>query len=293
MSSKLYDTLTAGQCRQAEALYHLVMQKAAPPWGLCLALPEPGERLSDSFYGLSFSEGRLASFLSVFCPDGKVAEISGFTHPSLRRRGHFSALLGPALKRLKSRFGSPEVVYQCLTRDPDAEAFIKAKGLSFLRGECLMEAERTGASHGAETKTGPGAGGLAKAAISFRAAGTAERPLLLSLHKKAFGESPEGFIDTVLSDQDSLSRVILADGEPAGLFHLTKSGGALFYLCGFGILPGFRGRGLAKAALSRILADCPAGGRLFLQVSTENAPAFSLYQSMGFLTVNRQDYYGL
>ena len=36
MSSKLYDTLTAGQCRQAEALYHLVMQKAAPPWGLCL-----------------------------------------------------------------------------------------------------------------------------------------------------------------------------------------------------------------------------------------------------------------
>ena len=64
----------------------------------------------------------------------------------------------------------------------------------------------------------------------------------------------------------------------------AQSGGALFYLCGFGILPGFRGQGLAKAALSRILADCPAGGRLFLQVSTENAPAFSLYQSMGFLT---------
>ncbi len=279
MTCTICGTLTASQCMEIQALYTLSTKKAVPPGSLCLVLPEPSAQEEDSFYGLCRLDGKLVSFLSVFCPDGKEAEISGFTHPEFQNRGYFSSLLSLAEKEISLRFGSPSLVYQCLTGDPGSGALCRSLGLSLCRSECLMEAQKPVSLHPA-------------ASVTLKTAGCKDRSLLFRLHKEAFGEDPQGFLDTLLADPASVSYLILKDGVPAGLFHLSAYGeDPIFYLCGFGILPSFRRRGLAKAALSELMTACLARGRLILQVSSSNGPAFRLYRSMGFQITDRQDYY--
>ena len=60
---------------------------------------------------------------------------------------------------------------------------------------------------------------------------------------------------------------------------------------GFGILPEFRRKGYARAALRALYGRLASGSRLLLQVSTENFPAFRLYESEGFQIHSRLDYF--
>ena len=281
MVLSVYDSLTEEQCRRITALYTLCTKEEGC-YVLGLVLPEPGWAEEDSFYLLCEEKGQPASFLSVFCPDLETAEVSGFTAPAFRRRGYFSALLAAAEREIDERFGTVRLLYQCLTGDQDTEGFCKKRGLRFSYGECMMEYNAAG------RRTAPS---LHDKGFSLRPASSGDRELLISLHRSVFPDTEaEAYMDTVLADEATDSFLILSEGTPAGLFHLTTSG-AVSYFMGLGILPAFRGKGLAKAALREVFSMLPPKGRLLLQVSTSNGPAFQLYTSMGFSVFSRLDYY--
>ena len=91
MSVFLYNTLNERQRRQIKGLHDRCLS-AVPASSalLSLVLPEEGEVYEDTFYLTFEANGKLLSFLSVFCPDGDTVEISGFTDPAERHRGYFS-----------------------------------------------------------------------------------------------------------------------------------------------------------------------------------------------------------
>ncbi len=280
MVISVYDSLTEEQCRRITAL-HALCTRLENRYVLGLVLPEPDTAEEDSFYLLCEEQGQTVSFLSVFCPDGETAEDSGVSAPSFRRLGLCSSLLKTAREEIAFRFGTPRLLYQCLTGDPDTEKFCADRGLSFSYGEQLMEYPSSG------RRTTP----LRDDGFSLRPAGPSDRKILISLHRVIFQDREAGaYIDTVLADEATGSFLILREGVPAGLFHLT-SGETAFYFMGLGILPAFRNQGLAKAALREAISMTPPGCRLFLQVSTANTAACRLYETMGFSVFSRMDYY--
>lgn len=103
MSVFLYNTLNDRQCRQIKGLHdHCLSAVPASSALLSLVLPEEGEVYEDTFYLTFEANGKLLSFLSVFCPDGDTVEISGFTDPAERHRGYFPDCYPLQKKRRKN-----------------------------------------------------------------------------------------------------------------------------------------------------------------------------------------------
>ncbi|QNM05451.1 GNAT family N-acetyltransferase [Qiania dongpingensis] len=297
----LCNSLNELQCCQVTAL-HTICSEAAPvtspagnassknPIVLSLVLPEPNAEDEDTFFLLFYMEEVLVSFLSVFCPDRKTAEVSGFTHPLHRKKGYFSLLLQAARTETKIRFGNVSFLYQCLSCDPDTTSFCMRRNLKLSHSECMMAAEI------------PAAGAAAAPSVQLSLSGRDNREQLISLHMQAFDADrffTESYIDTILEDPDTTSYILLpapsfqkSQEEPLGLLHLTlDKNGRAAYLMGFGILPCFRRKGYGTKTLSALFQILPPGCLLLLQVSTSNLPAFYLYKSCGFLIQSRLDYY--
>ena len=84
------------------------------------------------------------------------------------------------------------------------------------------------------------------------------------------------------------------DREPIGTLNVQNLGGEA-YIYGFVVRPEQRGRGYGKEILARAIADIVAQRPqpIFLEVETENDPAFGLYRSFGFEVTTTYDYYRL
>jgi ribosomal protein S18 acetylase RimI-like enzyme len=65
------------------------------------------------------------------------------------------------------------------------------------------------------------------------------------------------------------------------------------YLSNIAILPAFRGRGLGRAAVEFLLAECQEADTIDLVTHPENAAALNLYGSLGFkVACRKDDYFG-
>ena len=292
MQSHIYHHLSQAALCQIEALHAACQKKASGPSALGLVLPEADTEEEDCFYALYYIENALVSFLSCFCPDGRTAEISGFTAPEFRNRGLFSILLKEAKKETKKRFGNVAFLFQCLSSESDTVSFCKSRRLTFSHSECIMKWN--------PKKESPGA--LSSSAFStslIRLVPSRERKTFLLLHQKVFDVSPAlsaDYMDMAFHDRETISYLICQNNDTVGLFHLTfsqgsKNPGQSVYLMGFGILPEHRQKGLAKAALKAVVSLLPKHSQLFLQVSTLNTAAFCLYETSGFQVSSRLDYF--
>nr|MDP9106671.1 GNAT family N-acetyltransferase [Candidatus Eremiobacteraeota bacterium] len=83
------------------------------------------------------------------------------------------------------------------------------------------------------------------------------------------------------------SRRWTVDGALSGVVLLAFRGERA-WIGGFGVVPEFRGRGLARSYLGETLAIARASGAnsLELEVLTHNAPAVRLYERAGFATID-------
>ena len=81
---------------------------------------------------------------------------------------------------------------------------------------------------------------------------------------------------------------------PIGTLNVQNLGGEA-YIYGFVVRQEQRGRGYGKEILARTIADILAERPqpVFLEVETENDPAFGLYRSFGFEVITTYDYYRL
>lgn len=289
MSDYIHDTLNQYQCEQVSSLHNICTEQAYiyAPSVLCLVLPRPDFYEEDTFYGLYYIEETLISFLSVFCPDGKTAEISGFTHPLYQNHGYFSVLLTEAKKEILKRFGNAALLYQGFSNHPGTDAFCHSHNLKLSYSECIMEKK---ISSEPSSRTFPeGHTALFKADKSMK-------EKMIALHQASFHSDfsfAESYIDTILKDTKTASYLISSNTDKnIGLFHLTmEKGGQAAYFMGLGILPAFRRKGYAKAAMEFVFKILPENCSLCLQVSTSNRAAFCLYQSLGFQITSALDYF--
>lgn len=77
----------------------------------------------------------------------------------------------------------------------------------------------------------------------------------------------------------------------AGISRLGRSKPYEYEVHTIGVDPDFQGQGIGRQLLAKIL-DFSSGGTVFLEVRTDNEPAITLYESVGFVTIGvRKRYY--
>ena len=91
------------------------------------------------------------------------------------------------------------------------------------------------------------------------------------------------FMVTSFDDDLDSSRVLLVDGEPAGICKLAIRADR-GWIGGLGVAAAHRGKGLGEALMREVIADAGARGlrEVWLEVLTPNAPAIALYEKLGF-----------
>ena len=130
-----------------------------------------------------------------------------------------------------------------------------------------------------------------------RDATAADIPILVELMREFYAEADyaldEGWAEasfSALLEDDALGRVwvVYCDSQPAGYVVLTvrfamEYGGLDGYIDDLFIRPDYRGRGLGRAALDALVAECGRRGVLALhvEVGRDNEVAQTLYRSYG------------
>lgn len=78
-------------------------------------------------------------------------------------------------------------------------------------------------------------------------------------------------------------------GEVVGTASYSRKEDRSVYINGLAVDPDFRGRGLGRKALAKILEQVRDADRVWLVVHPENISAMKLYESFGFKTVERRE----
>ncbi len=235
------------------------------------------------FYTASYRR-TLAGVLSLFIPTGSEAELSVFVHPNWRRKGICSELCRRASSVLLD-YGIRSLLIVANEKSQAAKEVISRRKAAYLYTEYSMEYIGPASEGGGE--------------VTAVAGEEEDFEKLVSLNMRVFSE-PEAHARIIVGKSLSSARrtpyMLRYGGEVIGIGTLSHHAEhRTIGLYGYGLLPQYRGRGLAKAALkslireARAVSSCPIG----LEVDSTNSPAYDLYRSVGFTAVTAYEYYRL
>ncbi|MCL2323609.1 MAG: GNAT family N-acetyltransferase [Oscillospiraceae bacterium] len=90
------------------------------------------------------------------------------------------------------------------------------------------------------------------------------------------------------------TKIAYLNGEPIGKIRVDTAYG-VFAIYGFVIKPNYRGKGLGREFISKIIEDIIETGydKIFIEVMSNNSNALHLYKSIGFDVKAEFDYYSL
>ncbi len=230
------------------------------------------------------------SFLGVFIPDGTYAEVTGFTLPGYRGKGHFQELLACAREELKDQHLDFYIVTD--GKSPDAQAMLAHKEMTVSHSEMMMAASMEGLAQ-MEVAV-PGRRGDAEGYTSCGG---------LSIEE----DSPVVAEDMFSLEMEDDEYVLYQDDEAGAWCKLAFFPGTA-YLYGFEVEESLRRQGygryflkkLAEALLtwqedptSQVQLPPQAGvvHTMLLQVGSRNEAACRLYGSCGFAVTEKLEYY--
>lgn len=114
------------------------------------------------------------------------------------------------------------------------------------------------------------------------------------LNVTAFGldeEDSQAIESRIDGDEDTDMLMIDVNEETVGKIRVDREDGQA-WIYGFSILPEYRGKGIGRKVLLRVIKEQSAAGHsVHLEVETKNDHALGLYESVGFKVVDAQDYY--
>jgi ribosomal protein S18 acetylase RimI-like enzyme len=118
---------------------------------------------------------------------------------------------------------------------------------------------------------------------------------MVELNMESFGEDIEDASHMVHENfNHEMTRCFVGeiDQEIFGLSNVRKEGND-YYICGFNVAPVYRGTGMGRYLLYRILQRLTPQGaeRITLEVDSVNHTAFMLYTTSGFDVESQADYY--
>ncbi len=91
--------------------------------------------------------------------------------------------------------------------------------------------------------------------------------------------------------QKSFVYIIEENTLPVGNISYEKRNDGSVYISGLAVNPQFQGRGIARAALTRVLEEIGNVKRIDLVTHPDNVAALKLYQSLGFVVESRKENY--
>jgi ribosomal protein S18 acetylase RimI-like enzyme len=238
-----------------------------------------GDLASDLMY---YRDDLLIGFFTLDGPGTEEAEGTGMVHPSYRRQGVFRALVDAAREECR-KSNTESLILFFDHRSAAAIAFAEAIG-----------AQHDFSEHNMRLEQGRGLPPIEQR-LDFRKADSDDAAAIAAILATDFEADSDQLRQNVTRNMRSpIYQYYIAalDGQPIGSLNVQNLGGDP-YIYGFVVRPEQRGRGYGKEILARAIADVVAARPqpIFLEVETENDPAFGLYRSFGFEVTVTYDYY--
>lgn len=232
---------------------------------------------------LMYHENKLISGLVVFAPGKEEGEIKAVTHPDYRKQGCFTELLNRAEAELK-KYGVPDILFVCERKAQAGKLIAEQKGKYDFTEYMLTY------NHSSNAR-------INNYAYRLKLHEASEEDLddIIKVSMSAFGDSYEEAKDFGLAMLNTGNRRFFLgelEGEyiAMGVTYLDEDG---FYINGLGVLSEYQGKGYGKEILYLIIKTLVAqeAKRICLEVDSQNANAFRLYQQAGFEVESEFEYY--
>jgi len=240
-----------------------------------------GDKANELLY---YRDDMLIGFFSMDGLGFDEAEGTGMVHPRHRRQGVFRALVAAAQEECRQNTTESLILFFDHRSDA-ATAFANAIGARHDFSEHSMRLDD------------PNKLPQIAERLDFRKAGKDDAPAIGEILAQDVGTDAEQVGQNVAHNMQSpfyQYYIAALDHEPIGTINVQNLGGDA-YIYGFVVRQEQRGRGYGKEILARTIAAIVAerAQPVFLEVETENDPAFGLYRSFGFEVTVTYDYYRL
>jgi ribosomal protein S18 acetylase RimI-like enzyme len=241
--------------------------EAAEPLDLKVEL-DVADHLDRPVHFLAVAAGEVIGYAGL--TPGDEAEACGMVHPSWRRRGVGTALLGEVRSAAKS-FERESILVICEDAGPAALAWMRRLGATLESAERRMVARLT-TQAGTPVTTDP--------PLEVRRASNADHDAVVAVLDEDFSDDPDE------------RRLVAAEGATVvGTLRLIESSHRTM-IYGFVIDERRRGHRLGTRMLAAVIAQLRADGvgEVGLEVDPDNTPAIRLYERFGFETVTTYRY---
>jgi len=228
---------------------------------------------------LYYIDDTLVGYLGISRFGRNIGEINGMTHPNWRRKGIFKKLFEIAIDEFSERNFDKILLLSDGKSDSGGE-FINNIGGKYDFSEYRMK--RVSSVIPERIKS-----------ISLRKAGKDDIKEIAKQNSIYFNDSEEDMetseIKEVLHES---THMVELNGKIIGKINIEYSEKSAF-ICGFGILPDFRGKGYGKAALKEAIYQINEKSiyEIELDVECKNSTALNLYKACGFEEKSIMNYY--
>lgn len=229
----------------------------------------------DFFYE---ENGQLIAYLALY-GFGSTVEVCGMVKPSNRRNHHFSPLWQQAFQVIQEK-GFHKILLNAPASSASAKEWLATRACTYVFSEFQM----LWANQTLEESQD----------ILIRQSLPSDASFEIQLDVLSFQMSEEDaqhHYEDIKNRTEEHRFIIVAEGTDVGKIRVSQIDGEA-YIYGFAILPELQGKGYGRKALRNIVKQQhEAGHSVGLDVEVKNNHALRLYESIGFKTVQAQDYY--
>ncbi|RXI96165.1 GNAT family N-acetyltransferase [Anaerobacillus alkaliphilus] len=238
--------------------------------------PSGLKEINEFFY---YVDEQLVAYLGISSFGGNIGEINGMTHPDYRKKGVFRKLFTLAEDELKKR-SFKKVLLLADGKSNSGPTFIKS-----VQGEYEFSEYRMKYLNDVTFEN--------TASVTLRKAREVDGKEIVRQNTIYFNmpQDAEWSLEQEESENKSTFMVEL-DERVIGKICVTFTNRTA-YISGFGILPEFRGKGLGKSALTKLLRFIIEKdiNEIELDVECKNDTALNLYKACGFEVLSVMNYY--
>lgn len=229
----------------------------------------------DFFYE---ENGQLIAYLALY-GFGSTVEVCGMVKPIARRHHHFSTLWEKAQQVIQGKEFT-KVLLNAPASSTSAKEWLSTQpcGYDFSEFQMKWKQQPIEASND----------------ILLRKSLSDDTNFEVQLNVLAFNMSKEDarlHQEVIKNNSDDHSFIIEAEGQNIGKIRVNRIDGEA-YIYGFAISPEFQGKGYGGKVLRNMVKnEHESGFSIGLDVEAKNVHALRLYEKIGFMTVQAQDYY--
>jgi len=226
-----------------------------------------------------YEEDTLVGFLGCYYFGSKV-EICGMVHPAYRRKGIFNSLLQAALIEI-TKGNARQVLLNVPSASLSGNEFIKSVLSQYAFSEYQMKWHEVELQEDRNVHLRP---------YDFKK----DQEIEIQLDVQGFGideKDAREYVQSIEENNYDYRYLIEAEGRIVGKIRISELNDEA-WIYGFAIFPEFRGKGIGRKVLTKVVKMEHAKGLpIFLEVEAKNARALKLYESCGFKSYHSQDYY--